>query len=83
MRCSFGVILPTDLASQTLAELTYAAEQAGWDGAFVWDGIFGYDPWVAPAAMARRTRRVRRGNRPCSDTRGMAPVPVAWRSFLL
>lgn len=57
----FGVILPTDLAPQTLAELADEAEQAGWDGAFVWDGIFGYDPWVALAAMAMRTRRVRLG----------------------
>ncbi len=41
-------------------------EEAGWDGAFYWDGICvgameTYDPWVVMAAMAMRTERVKIG----------------------
>src|SRR5688572_31933454 len=44
-----------------------AAEEAGWDGVFTWDGmvIQGadpiYDPWVTMAAIATITERVRFG----------------------
>ncbi len=52
----------------TLAELASAAEAGGWDGFFVWDHI-SYrepvraiaDPWVALAALACATRRLRIG----------------------
>jgi alkanesulfonate monooxygenase SsuD/methylene tetrahydromethanopterin reductase-like flavin-dependent oxidoreductase (luciferase family) len=52
-----------------LVELAYEAEAAGWDGVFVWDHIAreedpsvpATDPWIALAAMAQRTRRVRLG----------------------
>jgi alkanesulfonate monooxygenase SsuD/methylene tetrahydromethanopterin reductase-like flavin-dependent oxidoreductase (luciferase family) len=49
----------------TVAELAYEAEQAGWDGAFYWDGIYieqaehVYDPWIVMAAMALRTQHIR------------------------
>ncbi len=48
------------------ADLAAAAERAGWDGVFTWDGISigaadTYDPWVVMAAMAMRTERVRLG----------------------
>ena len=48
------------------AEMAAAAEAAGWDGVFTWDGIAigpgdTYDPWVVMAAMAMRTERVRLG----------------------
>ena len=50
-----------------LAELARAAEDAGWDGCFIWDhiqverSIPVADPWVALAAMALVTRQIRIG----------------------
>ena len=52
-----------------LAELAAEAEAAGWDGVFVWDHIAreedpsvpATDPWIALAAMAVGTQRVRLG----------------------
>ena len=50
-----------------LAELARASEDAGWDGCFIWDHIQVErsvpvaDPWVALAAMALVTRRIRIG----------------------
>lgn len=48
------------------ADLAAAAEAAGWDGAFTWDGVAigegdTYDPWVVLAAMAMRTEHVTLG----------------------
>ena len=48
------------------AGLAAAAEAAGWDGVFTWDGVAigsgdTYDPWVVMAAMAMRTERVTLG----------------------
>jgi alkanesulfonate monooxygenase SsuD/methylene tetrahydromethanopterin reductase-like flavin-dependent oxidoreductase (luciferase family) len=53
----------------SLAELAALAEDSGWDGVFVEDYIVyqgqagqpTHDPWVALAAMAVRTKRVRLG----------------------
>jgi alkanesulfonate monooxygenase SsuD/methylene tetrahydromethanopterin reductase-like flavin-dependent oxidoreductase (luciferase family) len=49
-----------------VAELAREVEEAGWDGAFYWDGICvgemdTFDPWVVMAAMAMRTERVKIG----------------------
>ncbi len=60
-----------------LADLAIDAEGAGWDGVFVWDSVYSptwhsiykgsperqgvCDPWIALAAMAVRTERVRIG----------------------
>jgi len=47
--------------------LAKAAEEAGWDGVFTWDGIHvgdeieTYDPWTLMGAMALVTERVRLG----------------------
>lgn len=61
----FGVLITTG-DPRTAADLAAAAEAAGWDGVFSWDGIAlgeidTYDPWVVMAAMAVRTERVRLG----------------------
>lgn len=51
----------------TLAELAALAERSGWDGLFVEDyviyseGLETYDPWVALAAVACATDRIRLG----------------------
>ena len=62
----YGFIIPRG-DPRTVAELASEVEEAGWDGAFHWDGIYVgegweiYDPWVVMAAMAMRTERVRIG----------------------
>src|SRR6478672_3246117 len=58
----FGVTFPSDnIEPRFLMECARDAEEAGWDGVFVWDGIDGNDPWVTLAAMATVTSRVRLG----------------------
>jgi alkanesulfonate monooxygenase SsuD/methylene tetrahydromethanopterin reductase-like flavin-dependent oxidoreductase (luciferase family) len=51
--------------ARVLAELAHEAEDAGWDGFFIWDHLqFGEptaDPWIALTAMALRTQRIRLG----------------------
>jgi len=57
--------------ARILAGLAYEAEEAGWDGFFLWDQVSKstltptvdpmVDPWVALAAIALRTRRIRLG----------------------
>ena len=51
-----------------LADLANTAEDAGWDGFFVWDHILFddlwrpiIDPWIALAAIAMRTKTIRMG----------------------
>jgi len=62
----YGFIIPGgDI--YTIIEMAREAEMAGWDGIFYWDGIYiegmgpMYDPWIALAAMAMHTERVRIG----------------------
>ena len=68
----FGLDIPTAGAyadPRKLAELALEAEEAGWDGFFIWDIVFTQgeaqepvvDPWVALAAIAMRTQRIRIG----------------------
>src|SRR5215831_11985644 len=69
----YGVILPNmDVDARTLAELAALAEAAGWDGVLVWDCLYGSpvneperrhtcDPWIALAAIALCTQRLRLG----------------------
>jgi alkanesulfonate monooxygenase SsuD/methylene tetrahydromethanopterin reductase-like flavin-dependent oxidoreductase (luciferase family) len=62
----YGIILTGGPLHEQVA-LARAAEQAGWDGVFTWDGIHVgddvavYDPWVLMAAFAAATERVRLG----------------------
>jgi alkanesulfonate monooxygenase SsuD/methylene tetrahydromethanopterin reductase-like flavin-dependent oxidoreductase (luciferase family) len=68
----YGVSLPnfgggTD--ARTMAELAREAEEAGWDGFFVWDHLLAFspgpvpvvDPWVALTAAALSTSSIRLG----------------------
>jgi hypothetical protein len=71
----YGVTLPNIGASsdpRVVADLAAAAEEAGWDGVFVWDCVYvaetqppgggaACDPWIAMAAIATRTERIRIG----------------------
>jgi alkanesulfonate monooxygenase SsuD/methylene tetrahydromethanopterin reductase-like flavin-dependent oxidoreductase (luciferase family) len=52
--------------ARILADLAREAEDAGWDGFFIWDHLQwdpepAADPWIALAAMAMRTTRIRLG----------------------
>jgi alkanesulfonate monooxygenase SsuD/methylene tetrahydromethanopterin reductase-like flavin-dependent oxidoreductase (luciferase family) len=51
--------------ARLLSELAAEAEAAGWDGVFLWDHLQvtepAVDPWVALAAMALATERLRLG----------------------
>jgi alkanesulfonate monooxygenase SsuD/methylene tetrahydromethanopterin reductase-like flavin-dependent oxidoreductase (luciferase family) len=53
--------------ARTLAELAELAEASGWDGIFLedyiihWQEQITYDPWIALAAIAMRTERIRIG----------------------
>jgi alkanesulfonate monooxygenase SsuD/methylene tetrahydromethanopterin reductase-like flavin-dependent oxidoreductase (luciferase family) len=53
--------------ARTLADFAVEAEEAGWDGFFLWDDVtfdpvipVG-DPWISLAAIAVRTQRIRLG----------------------
>ena len=63
----YGVSIPPFTDSATVLALTREAEEAGWDGVFLWDhiqwsvGMETHDPFVLLGAMARETERVRLG----------------------
>jgi alkanesulfonate monooxygenase SsuD/methylene tetrahydromethanopterin reductase-like flavin-dependent oxidoreductase (luciferase family) len=67
----YGLTLPIfdEMADPSrLAELATEAEEAGWNGVFVWDHVYyrepatrATDPWIALAAMATRTSSVTLG----------------------
>jgi hypothetical protein len=56
----YGFVLPYGDA-RTAADLACDAEQAGWDGFFVWEPVWGIDAWVCLTAAAMRTERIRLG----------------------
>jgi alkanesulfonate monooxygenase SsuD/methylene tetrahydromethanopterin reductase-like flavin-dependent oxidoreductase (luciferase family) len=56
----YGFVLPWGDA-RTAAELAAVAEAHGWDGFFVWEPVWGVDAWVALAAAAMATTRIRLG----------------------
>jgi hypothetical protein len=65
----YGFVLPGGTAAEQL-EQAVLAEQAGWDGVFVWEAAYGVDAWTLLAAMAQRTTRLRLGTM-------LTPLP--WR----
>ena len=56
----YGFVFPGGDA-RVAAEFAREAELAGWDGFFVWDPVWGIDPWVSLAACAMVTDRIRLG----------------------
>lgn len=56
----YGFVLPYGDA-RTAADFARDAEQAGWDGFFVWEPVWGIDAWVSLAAAAMQTERIRLG----------------------
>jgi alkanesulfonate monooxygenase SsuD/methylene tetrahydromethanopterin reductase-like flavin-dependent oxidoreductase (luciferase family) len=65
----YGFVLPGGSA-QVQLEQAVLAEQAGWDGVFVWEAAYGVDAWTLLAAIAARTGRVKLGTM-------LTPLP--WR----
>lgn len=68
----YGIYLPNygdEISARSLAELAACADDAGWDGFFIWDHILlsksqklpMVDPWVALTAMAMNTERIKLG----------------------
>jgi alkanesulfonate monooxygenase SsuD/methylene tetrahydromethanopterin reductase-like flavin-dependent oxidoreductase (luciferase family) len=64
-----GFVLPGGTATEQL-EQAILAEQAGWDGLFVWEAAYGVDAWTLLAAIAARTSTIRLGTM-------LTPLP--WR----
>lgn len=56
----YGFVLPYGDA-KTAAMLAQEAEQAGWNGFFVWEPVWGIDAWVCLTAAAMRTSTIRLG----------------------
>ena len=65
----YGLYLPNFEpwgSARIIADLAREAEDAGWDGLFIWDDVAGsevdlVDPWVALSAAAAATTRIRLG----------------------
>jgi len=55
-----GVNLPFG-DPRVASEVARDAEQAGWDGFFVFEPLWGFDAWVSLAAAAMATERIRLG----------------------
>ncbi len=56
----YGFVLPNGDA-RAAADTARAAEDAGWDGFFVWEPVWGVDAWVCLTAAAMVTTRIRLG----------------------
>jgi luciferase-like monooxygenase len=56
----FGFVLPGEDIAESL-ELAVRAEEAGWDGFFVWEGAYHRDAWSVLAAIAVKTSRIQIG----------------------
>lgn len=64
----YGFVLPRGDA-RTAADFARSAEEAGWDGFFVWEPVWGVDAWVSltfeqVAAIRDYTNQRRRADRP-------------------
>jgi len=64
----YGLAIPYNEA-RLVAKLAQIAEEAGWDGCFLGDYIWGEDPMIALAAAAMTTSRIRLGTM-------VIPVPL-------
>ena len=56
----YGFVVPWADADE-VGDLAATAEQAGWDGLFVWEPVWGVDAWVSLGVAAVRTNLIRLG----------------------
>ncbi len=56
----FGFVVPWGDA-EDIGDLAAAAEEAGWDGLFVWEPVWGVDAWISLGLAAVRTSKIRLG----------------------
>lgn len=56
----YGFVLPYGDA-RIAADFAFEAEQAGWDGFFVWEPVWGWEAWMLLTAAAMRTQRLKLG----------------------
>ena len=56
----YGFVVPWADA-EAVGDLAATAEDAGWDGLFVWEPVWGVDAWISLALAAVRTTRIRLG----------------------
>jgi hypothetical protein len=77
----YGFVMPFGDA-QNAADLAWEVEQAGWDGFFVWEPVWGVDAWVCLTAAAMRTTRVRLGTM-LSPISRMRPWDLAGKAATL
>lgn len=56
----YGFVFPGGNPREAL-ELAIEADAQGWDGFFMWEPVWGVDPWVTLGAIAVRTERIRLG----------------------
>ena len=56
----YGFVLPYGDA-RIAADFAFEAEQAGWDGFFVWEAVWGWEAWMMLTAAAMRTQRIKFG----------------------
>jgi hypothetical protein len=56
----FGIVMPPD-DIQGVVNFAVTAEQAGWDGFFISEGMWSVDVWVCLTAAAMRTKTIRLG----------------------
>jgi alkanesulfonate monooxygenase SsuD/methylene tetrahydromethanopterin reductase-like flavin-dependent oxidoreductase (luciferase family) len=56
----YGFVFPGGNPAENL-EHASAAEAAGWDAVFLWEGVYHADPWTQLSAIAMRTERIKLG----------------------
>ena len=56
----FGIVMPPDDV-QGVVNFAVEAEQAGWNGFFISEGMWSADAWVCLTAAAMRTKTIRLG----------------------
>jgi alkanesulfonate monooxygenase SsuD/methylene tetrahydromethanopterin reductase-like flavin-dependent oxidoreductase (luciferase family) len=77
----YGFVMPFGDA-RAAADLAWEAEQAGWDGFFVYEPVWGVDAWVCLTAAAMRTTRIRLGTM-LSPLSRMRPWDLAGKAATL
>jgi alkanesulfonate monooxygenase SsuD/methylene tetrahydromethanopterin reductase-like flavin-dependent oxidoreductase (luciferase family) len=77
----YGFVMPQGDARRAV-DLAQEAEQAGWDGFFVWEPVWGVDAWVCLTAAAMVTTRIRLGTM-LSPISRMRPWDLAGKTATL